>query len=98
MKDKTIVKKKSPIFAVIASFIFTGLGQIYNGELRKGIGFIIIGIIFASIWVFLTQSGHIIGPILVSSAGYLLLWVSTIHDAYKTAEKINSHLLLLSDT
>ena len=92
MNVKTSIKKKNPIFAVIASFIFPGLGQIYNGELRKGIGYIIIGIIFVSICVFLAQSRHIIGPVMVSSAAYLLLWVSTMYDAYKTAEMINSQL------
>ncbi len=84
----TITKKKSPGFAVIASFIFPGLGQIYNGEVRKGIGFIIMGIIFAFTWIFLIQERHIIGPILVASGAYILLWVSNMYDAYKTAEDI----------
>ncbi len=90
MNSRTNIKKKNPVIAVIASFFFPGLGQIYNGELRKGSGYIIIGISFAGLWIFLTQSRHIIGPILVASASYLLLWVSTMYDAYRTAEEIDS--------
>ena len=88
----TPIKKKNPIIAVIASFIFPGLGQIYNGETRKGVGYIIIGVIFVSIWVFLIHDRHIIGPILVSSVSIILLWLSNMYDAYKTAKEINSQI------
>ncbi len=90
MNARANIKKKNPKIAVIASLIFPGLGQIYNGELRKGIGFIIIGISFAYIWIFLIQGHHIMGPVLVASAAYLLLWVSTMHDAYKTANQYDT--------
>ncbi len=72
----TQTKKKNSIIAVIASFIFPGLGQIYNGETRKGMGYIIMGVIFVSIWIFLIHDRHIIGPILVSGASIVLLWIS----------------------
>jgi TM2 domain-containing membrane protein YozV len=85
-------KKKNPIIAVIASFIFPGLGQIYNGETRKGIGYIIMGVIFVSIWIFLLHDRHIIGPILVSGASIILLWISNMYDAYKTAKKTDSQI------
>jgi TM2 domain-containing membrane protein YozV len=86
------IKKKNPIIAVIASFIFPGLGQIYNGETRKGIGYIIMGVIFVSVWIFLIHDRHIIGPILISGASIILLWISNMYDAYKTAKKINSQI------
>ncbi len=89
---RTPNKKKNPIIAVIASFIFPGLGQIYNGETRKGIGYIIMGAIFISIWIFLIHDRHIIGPILVSGASIILLWISNMYDAYKTAKEINSQI------
>ena len=88
----TQTKKKNPIIAVIASFIFPGLGQIYNGETRKGVGYIIMGVIFVSIWIFLIHDRHIIGPILVSGASIILLWISNMYDAYKTAKEINSQI------
>ncbi len=86
---ETPTQNKNPYVAVIASFIFPGLGQIYNGEVRKGIGYIILGIIFASLLIFLVQNRHIIGPVLVSVASIILLWIANMHDAYKTAKEIN---------
>lgn len=88
----TITEKKNPRVAVIASFFIPGLGQIYNGEVRKGIGLIIIGMIFASMWLSLIQKPHMIGPILVAGASYLLLWIGSMHDAYKTAKEIGSQI------
>ncbi|SNQ60180.1 hypothetical protein [Candidatus Methanoperedens nitratireducens] len=88
----TQTKKKTPIIAVIASFVFPGLGQIYNGETRKGTGYIIMGAIFVSIWIFLMHDRHIIGPILVSGASVILLWISNMYDAYKTAGELSSQI------
>jgi len=70
--------EKNPGIAAIASFFFTGLGQIYNGEIGKGIMFMIIG------GVFLLLMFVLIGLIL-----YPLFWIYNIYDAYKTAERIN---------
>ncbi len=70
--------KKSSGIAAIASFFIPGLGQIYNGQIGKGIMYIIIGIIFALLMIVL------IGFIL-----YTLFWAYNIYDAYTTAEKIN---------
>lgn len=36
-KEKTCDKKRSPILSAFLSLISLGLGQVYNGELRKGI-------------------------------------------------------------
>lgn len=71
--------QKNPWIAAVLSFLFTGLGQIYNGQIGKGIGFIILGVVFALTVIFL------IGFIL-----YPLFWIYNIYDAYKTAKKINS--------
>jgi TM2 domain-containing membrane protein YozV len=87
---KTPIEKKNPIIAAIASFFIPGLGQIYNQDVRKGIVFIIIAIIFASTWLFLTTQHHMIGPILVAGGAYVLLWIGSMYDAYKTAKEFNS--------
>lgn len=71
-------EKKSSGLAAIASFFIPGLGQIYNGQIGKGIMFIIIGTIFALLMFVL------IGFIL-----YPLFWIYNIYDAYSTAENIN---------
>ncbi len=87
-----IAKKKSPGVAAIASFFIPGLGQIYSGEVRKGIGFLIIGVSFFSIGLFMFLGHRMIGPLLVAGAAYILFWIYNIYDAYKIAEPINSNL------
>ena len=72
-------EKKSEGIAAVLSFIIPGLGQIYNGQIGRGILFIILAIIFAVMIIVL------IGLIL-----YPLFWIWTIYDAYKTAKRINT--------
>lgn len=90
MKDTA--KKKNPELAAIASFFIPGIGQIYSGEVRKGIGFIIIGVIFGSITGLMLWQHRMMVPFLVSGASYLLIWMYNIYDAYRTAEAINSRI------
>ena len=53
---------KNPSTATILSFFFMGLGQIYNGQIGKGIIFIILyGISVALMWVVI---GFVTTPIL----------------------------------
>lgn len=72
-------EKKSSGIAAIASFFIPGLGQIYNGEIGKGILFIIIS--FILVLLMLVAIGFILYP---------LFWILNIYDAYKTAERINA--------
>ncbi|HVG18665.1 MAG TPA: hypothetical protein VNI02_06400 [Blastocatellia bacterium] len=69
---------KNPGVAAVLSFLFVGLGQIYNGEIGKGLIFIICG--FISGLMIFVLIGFITTPV---------LWVFGIIDAYKTAERIN---------
>ena len=73
---------KSPGIAAIASFIIVGAGQLYNGQIAKGILFhigmwfaVIFGVLF--FWLIL--------PLFIP----LLFWVYNIYDAHNQAEKIN---------
>jgi TM2 domain-containing membrane protein YozV/ribosomal protein L40E len=77
-----IQEKKSTGIAAIASVILPGLGQIYNGQIGKGIMFIILAIIFGVLVILL------IGLIL-----YPLFWAYNIYDAYNTAKKINAGII-----
>lgn len=72
-------EKKSSGIAAIASFFIPGLGQIYNGEIGKGILFIIIS--FILVILMLVVIGFILYP---------LFWILNIYDAYKTAERLNA--------
>lgn len=69
---------KSPGIAAVLSFFYTGLGQIYNGQIAKGILFIIIHCI--NIGLMFLLIGFITTPV---------FWIYGMYDAYKTAEKYN---------
>jgi TM2 domain-containing membrane protein YozV len=71
--------RKEPWFALALSFLFSGLGQIYNGQIGKGIAFIIAhAVSLALIWVLI---GWITTPI---------IWIWGMVDAYKSAQRINT--------
>lgn len=69
---------KNPGVAAVLSFLFTGLGQIYNGEIGKGLLFVFLGIVNALLMF-----------IVIGFITYPLFWVFNIYDAYKTAESFN---------
>ena len=72
---------KNPSVATILSFFFMGLGQIYNGQIGKGIIFIILyGISVALMWVVI---GFVTTPI---------LWIWGMVDANNSAKKINENM------
>lgn len=65
--------EKSPVLAAIASFLFSGLGQVYNGSFGKGL---------------LIFFGTLIGSMFFLIPGLIVL-VYGIYDAYTTAKKMN---------
>ncbi|MDH7578209.1 MAG: hypothetical protein QHH75_10415 [Bacillota bacterium] len=69
---------KNPGLAAILSFFFTGLGQIYNGQIGKGIALLVAAVISGLLCTVLI--GFILLPI---------VWIYAIWDAYRTAEMIN---------
>lgn len=72
---------KNPSIATILSFFFMGLGQIYNGQIGKGVVFIILyGISVALMWVVI---GFVTTPI---------LWIWGMVDANNSAKKINENI------
>lgn len=72
---------KNPGLAAVLSFVFMGLGQIYNGQIAKGILFMIVYSISFLLMIILI--GFVTTPI-------LFIW--GIWDAYKSAEKINQDI------
>jgi TM2 domain-containing membrane protein YozV len=69
---------KNSGLAAVLSFFFAGLGQIYNGQIGKGVFIIIIqGVNLLLMFV------------LVGFITYPIVWIWGMIDAYKTAEKIN---------
>ena len=72
---------KNPGIAAVLSFFYMGLGQIYNGQLAKGIAFIVA---YTVSWIMMiVLIGFITTPI---------LFIYGMYDAYKSAEKINQDI------
>ena len=69
---------RSPLVAAVLSLIFSGLGQIYNGEITKGVIFIVVQLINAALTTVL------IGFVLMPIVG---LWAML--DAYLVARRNN---------
>lgn len=72
---------KNPSIATLLSFFFMGLGQIYNGQIGKGVTFIVLYAI--SVLLMFIVIGFITTPI---------LWIWGMIDANKSAHKINQKL------
>lgn len=69
---------RSPVLAAVLSLIFSGLGQIYNGQITKGVVFIVVQLINAALTTIL------IGFVLMPIVG---LWAMI--DAYLVARRNN---------
>lgn len=78
-------KHKEPILSLVLSFFIPGLGQVYNGQLVKGI---VIFALYVFLWI-------VSGALMFVLIGFctmvlpLLLWLYAIYDAYSVAGKIN---------
>ena len=73
---------KNPGLAAVLSFFYMGLGQIYNGQIAKGIVFIVA---YSISWALLVSVIFTIIGIITTPA----LFIYGMYDAYKSAEKIN---------
>jgi TM2 domain-containing membrane protein YozV len=79
--------RKIPLVALVFSLVIPGLGQFYNAEPAKGlvIAGVCLGLALATYWL----SG--LTRISVALA-LLILWISAILDAYKTARSFGQPL------
>ena len=62
--------------AAVLSFIIPGLGQFYNGQVKKAIVLFILAIIFRALSMYL-----------IGIPFYIIVWFYGIYDAYKTAQR-----------
>ncbi len=72
---------KNPGLAAVLSFFYMGLGQIYNGQIAKGIFFILA---YTLSWILII--------VLIGFLTTPVLFIYGMYDAYKSAEKINLDL------
>lgn len=71
-------EEKSPGLAAVASAIIPGLGQIYNGQILKGI--ILMILLGFSIALMAVGIGFLTA---------FIVWIYAVYNAYNKAEKIN---------
>lgn len=91
--------------AAVLSFIFTGLGQVYNGHIAKGLFLMFITIITMMITVlgavivcYAVLRGSILGNnsilgitlMVVGLVTMVIVGIYNIYDAYNTAKRIES--------
>lgn len=94
--------KRNPGLAAVLSFVFNGLGQLYNGQIRKGLVIIfisslsmlilIVGSILIGFWlvgkiVFLKWLFAGIALFLIGLIFICILGIYSIVDAFKVAQK-----------
>lgn len=70
---------KSAGLAAVLSFLLPGLGQIYNGQIFKGIVLVVIDTINAALMF-----------ILIGFVTHVITVIYAVYDAYKTAERSNA--------
>ena len=72
------MKLKNAGLAAVFSFFIPGLGQIYNGEFWKALGFIVASIVCA-----------LLSPVVIGLVIIIPVCIWAIIDAYNSAERIN---------
>ncbi len=70
---------KSAGLAAVLSFLISGLGQIYNGQIGKGLVILVVQAINVALM-----------SILIGYVTFAIVWVWAIYDAYRAADKINA--------
>jgi TM2 domain-containing membrane protein YozV len=70
---------KNAGLAAVLSFLIPGLGQIYNGQILKGLVIVVIQLINAALT-----------SILIGFITYPIVLVYAVYDAYRVANRINA--------
>lgn len=85
---------KSAGLAAVLSFFISGLGQIYNGQIFKGLFVLLIQVL--NIFVitdFFIASIILIPLVFISVPVAVVIWIWAIIDAYRTAGRINTRAM-----
>lgn len=67
---------QSPGIAALLSFLWPGVGQIYNGQIITGFLLVVLSFIFAMLCF-----------VIIGIPFYIMIWVLAVYDAYHTAER-----------
>ncbi|MDO9045408.1 MAG: zinc-ribbon domain-containing protein [Methanobacteriaceae archaeon] len=75
------VGPKNAGLAAVLSFLVVGLGQIYNGQVGKGL-LLLVGALISGVLML----------VFIGFITWLIIWIYAIYDAYNTANEINAQL------
>lgn len=84
------MKNRNPNLSFILSFVFSGLGQVYNGELKKGIMFLVLII---PLYILLGLTGLLssfTGLIVITSL-ILVYKLAVAYEAYRKSNSLNPY-------
>lgn len=98
------VPAKNPIVSAVVSLIIPGVGQIINGQMKKGlillVGYIVLWIVVVVLYMF---GGILLGALTMGITSclccflYLIPFVVNLYaayDAYKTANDLNAGIFV----
>ena len=75
------IKKKNIYIALVLTFILTGLGSIYAGNVKKGLILLVARLLFAVLGVFLS----------IFFVFSVLVWAYAFYEVYKDVQIANGH-------
>lgn len=75
-----MMDEKNLVFALILSFLWSGLGLIYAGDKKKGIILAVVAIIFELLMLYINQ---------LFGMGVFIVWIYSIYATYQEVQLIN---------
>lgn len=72
--------EKNMIVALIISFIFTGLGIAYAGDVKKGVGLFAVAVVLNILGLFVSQ---------IFSYIAILVWIVALYLTYQEVKAVN---------
>jgi len=97
MQPDSVFRERKPLFALALSFLVTGMGQVYNGKLRRGILFFAASLALPLLLVQLSIVGpdrSLIVLIALSFMADLGIFIWAALDAWKQAKRLGKNYRL----
>ena len=86
------IKRRNPILAFFLALFFPGLGQVYNGQIKKGFLFLLITFTLPLFLGFTRIGIFFIGFLLIILIDFIFK-IYVIYDAVKNAKKLKNYIL-----
>ncbi|MBO7718896.1 MAG: hypothetical protein J6S29_01955 [Methanosphaera sp.] len=78
--------QKNMIIALVLSFLFTGIGNVYNGLIKRGILEFVVAVVINMIHYMVTPQLN--SPLFIIIS--FLWWVYALYDTYQCTNAINN--------